>query len=123
MSSYRDLKAWQHALRLAVECSKAAKRFPIYERYVLAVQLRRAGYSVVLNIAEGSARRGARECRRFLDTARGSLAEVETVLELALQLAYLPSDECSRLSSLATETAKTLFGLLRKVGAAARSSK
>ena len=55
MSSYRNLKAWQHALRLAVECSQAAKKFPTYERYVLAVQLRRAGYSVVLNIAEGGA--------------------------------------------------------------------
>jgi len=86
MAPYRTLKAWQHAQRLAVECAKAALRFPDYEQNSLADQLRRAAYGVVLNIAEGSARRGTREYRRFLDTANASLAEVETALGLAREL-------------------------------------
>ena len=77
MPPYRTLKAWQHAQRLAVECVKAARSFPDYEQDALASQMRRACYSVPLNIAEGSAKNGSREYRRFLDTARGSLAEVE----------------------------------------------
>src|SRR5437763_12549603 len=64
-------------------------------------------------------RRGSREYRKFLDTAHGSLAEVETALGLARQLEYLEPVEFGRLEALATETGKTLFGLLRKITASA----
>jgi four helix bundle protein len=103
MAPYRTLKAWQHAERLAIECAKACRSFPDYEQLRLADQLRRASYSVVLNIAEGSSRRGSREYRRFLDTANGSLAEVETALGLARGLEYLKPAEFGRLEALATE--------------------
>ena len=119
MAPYKTLKAWQHAERLAIECYRASKKFPDYEQTRLADQLRRASYSVVLNIAEGSSRRGSREYRKFLDTAHGSLAEVETALGLARQLEYLEAAEFGRLEALATETGKTLFGLLRKITASA----
>jgi len=119
VAPYRTLKAWQHAQRLAIECAKATTKFPQYEQSGMADQLRRASYSVVLNIAEGSARRGSREYRRFLDQANGSLAEVETLLGLARELDYLQPAEFGRLEALATETEKTLFGLLRKISAAA----
>ena len=115
MAPYKTLKAWQHAERLAIECSLVSKKFPDYEQSRLADQLRRASHSGVLNIAEGSSRRGSREYRKFLDTARGSLAEVETALGLAHKLGYLEPAEYGRLEALATETSKTLFGLLRKI--------
>jgi four helix bundle protein len=115
MPIHQTLKAWQHAQRLAVECAKAVQRFPDCEQGALADQLRRAGYSVPLNIAEGCARKGTREYRRFLDIAWGSLAEVETALAMARDLAYLGPAEFGRLEALATETGKTLYGLLRKV--------
>jgi four helix bundle protein len=115
MTSYRDLKVWQHGVKLAVECAKAAKRFPHEEQAALAEQLRLAAHSVPLNIAEGAARKGARELRRFLDTARGSLLEVQTALEIARQAEYLTEQEFQRLDGVANETGKTLWGLLRKV--------
>jgi len=119
MAPYKTLKAWQHAERLAIECSRVSKKVPDFEQARLADQLRRASYSVGLNIAEGSSRRGSREYRKFLDTAHGSLAEVETALGLARQLEYLEPVEFGRLEALATETGKTLFGLLRKITASA----
>jgi len=122
MAPYRTLKAWQHAQRLAVQCARAAQRFPDYEQVGLANQLRRAAYGVVMNIAEGSARRGSRDYRRFLDTANASLAEVETALGLARELDYVAPAEFGRLEALATETGKTLFGLLRKISASAARS-
>ena len=96
MSTFRDLKVWQHSMKLAVECAKAAKRFPEEEQAALADQLRRAAHSVPLNISEGAARKGAREFRRFLDTARGSLSEVQTALEIAREMEYLTEDEFER---------------------------
>ncbi len=115
MPNHHSLKAWQHAERLAVECSKVAQRFPDFEQERLADQLRRASYSIPLNIAEGCARKGTRDYRRFLDTAWGSLAEVQTALVMARDIGYLRAAEFGRLEALATETSKTLFGLLRKV--------
>ncbi|MGH7568001.1 MAG: four helix bundle protein [Gemmatimonadales bacterium] len=115
MPPFRNLKAWEHAQRLAVECVRAAHRFPDIEQQGLADQLRRAAYSVPLNIAEGSAKRGSREYRRYLDTACGSLAEVETILGMARALGYLEAAEFGRLEAVATETSKTLYGFLRKI--------
>jgi four helix bundle protein len=118
MATHQTLRAWQHAQHLAVECAKVTKRFPPYEQDALADQLRRAGYGVSLNIAEGHARRGSREYRRFLDTAKGSLAEVEAALDAARQLEYLTDEQYKSLTAIADETGKTLFGLLRKISAA-----
>lgn len=121
MPHYKTLKAWQHAQRLAIEGVRASRRFPDYEQDGLADQLRRACYSVPLNIAEGNTRYGSRDCRRFLDTARASLAEVETILEMARELEYLTPADFGRLEALSNETGRTLWGLLKRIsGAAAR---
>lgn len=60
-------------------------------------------------------RLGTREYRRYLDTARSSLAEVETIIELARDLEYVQPVGFARLEALASETGRTLYGLLRKV--------
>ena len=60
--------------------------FPAEERFGLALQMRRAAVSVPSNIAEGAARRSSKE---FLSIALGSLAELDTQMELALSLKYL----------------------------------
>ncbi|PYO93056.1 MAG: four helix bundle protein [Gemmatimonadetes bacterium] len=119
MAHYKTLKAWQHAQRLAIEGVRVSRRFPDYEQTGLADQLRRACQSVPLNIAEGNTRYGSRECRRFLDTARGSLAEVETILEMARELEYMSVVEFARLEALTNETGRTLWGLLKRISGAA----
>jgi hypothetical protein len=93
MPDFHHLKAWQHAKLLAVECARAAATFPPEERFALADQLRHAAYSAALNVAEGSSRRGTRDHRKYLDTAR------------------------ARLEARRDEAAKTVFGLLRAVTA------
>lgn len=114
MPSYRGLKAWQHARRLAVECSKTAHHLPRSEQPALAMQLREAAYSLVLRIASGSA--GPVEGRRrAFETAQSSLAEIETILGIAHDLDYLPTKEYARLGAWSEETGKTLYGLLRKL--------
>ncbi len=115
MAPYRNLNAWKHAQRLAVECAKLARRLPPYEQEALADELRRSSYRVPISIADGIARRGRRDCRAGLDTARAALAEVETILEIARDLGYVDAAAYTRLESIAVETSKTLYGLLRKL--------
>jgi len=119
MAHYKTLKAWQHAQRLAIDCVRISKSFPDYEQSGLADQLRRACYSVPLNIAEGNTRYGSRDARRFFDTARGSLAGVETIIGIARELEYVSAADFGRLEALTDETGRTLYGLLRKVSGAA----
>jgi four helix bundle protein len=115
MAKHETLKAWQHARALAVACAKASRAFPDYEQGGLADQFRRAGYSVVLNITEGTSRRGRRELRRFLDIAKSSADEVDAILGLALDLGYISPDQHRPIKALRDETARTLYGLLRSI--------
>src|SRR5207249_10340684 len=115
MGYFKDLTAWQHARSLAVLSKAAIAQLPESEREGLADQWKRASYSVVLNIAEGASRRGTKEFRRFLDIARGSLHEIEAILDLALALDYFRPDELAKVQATREECAKTVYGLLRKL--------
>lgn len=86
--SYRDLRVWQASRALVVEIYTLTRPFPQEERYGLTAQMRRAAISVPSNIAEGNAR-SSKEYIRFLEIALGSLAELETQLEIAGALGYI----------------------------------
>jgi|RifCSP13_3_1023840.scaffolds.fasta_scaffold434307_1 four helix bundle protein len=58
MGSYRSLKAWQVAHRLAREVAAITKKFPRQERFELTAQLRRAATSAPANLVEGYVRFG-----------------------------------------------------------------
>ncbi len=87
--SYRQLLVWQKARSLAVAVYQATETFPKSEIYGLTSQVRRAGVSVVSNIAEGQGRLTKGEFRHFLGQSRGSLLELETQLDIAFELGYL----------------------------------
>jgi four helix bundle protein len=63
------------------------------------------------NIAEGFARKNDREFARFLDIARGSVTEVQSLLYVALDVGYLSRDEFDRLHKLAAEVTSLISGL------------
>jgi four helix bundle protein len=91
-TGYRDLLVWQEAMNLAVMVYRVSSRFPREETYGLTAQIRRSAVSVPTNIAGGSARNSSRERHHLLGVAAGSLAEVETQLELARRLDYVHLD-------------------------------
>ena len=82
--SYRDLITWQKGMELVKAIYNATDGFRQHELYGLVSQLRRAAVSIPSNIAEGQAHYTNREFVRFLRHARGSLAEIETQLLIAL---------------------------------------
>jgi len=78
-------------------------------------QARRAAVSISANIAEGSAKRGHREFRRFLDIANGSLAELQVYLLLAKELGYLSSGSWGELEALRDHTGMLTWGLYKAI--------
>jgi four helix bundle protein len=92
MGSFRDLDVWHLGVELAETVYRFTARFPKAELFCLTSQMRRAAVSIPSNIAEGRARDSRREFLHFLSISRGSLAELETQLELAIRLDYTDSD-------------------------------
>lgn len=73
---------------LVIDIYKLTSNFPHEEKFGLMAQSRRAAVSIPSNISEGAARKGKKEFINFLYIALGSLAELETQLEIALRLEY-----------------------------------
>ena len=115
MGDFHELRAWELAHQLTVQVYDATKRFPRHELFGLTAQMRRASFSIAVNIAEGYAKRGPKEFRRFLDIALGSLAELNYVFLLARELGYLTPDRWKALESLRDEVGRVTWGLYRSM--------
>ena len=83
--------------------------------YGITSQIRRAGVSIPANIAEGQARNTKGEFLQFLGVAQGSMAEVETLLEISKDLGYLSSPVVKELLEKCEEIGKLLAGLKRSL--------
>ncbi len=92
IKSFRDLDVWKLSVDLAETIYRITARFPRAELFTLTTQMRRAAVSIPSNIAEGRSRNSTREFLHFLSISRGSLAELETQIELAIRLGYAVSD-------------------------------
>jgi four helix bundle protein len=115
MGDFRKLRAWQEAKRLALLSRKAIGALPTEERFALAAQWRRAVYSVALNLAEGANRVGDGLFRRHVDIAKGSLDELEAILELVAMLGYLADEDLQELRTSRANCARMVSGLLRRL--------
>jgi len=108
---FRDLRVWQCGMELVEEVYRPTRCFPKEELYGLTSQLRRAAVSIPSNIAEGQTRKHVKEFLQFLSTAQGSLAEVQTQIELAGRLKYLSAEQIEPALALADSLAKQLYAL------------
>jgi four helix bundle protein len=78
-------------------------------------QAQSAAWSAPANIVGGSAKRGSKEFRRFLDISLGSLAEISYALRVARDLDLISAEEWNRMDSLRQEASKPLWALYRSV--------
>jgi len=113
---HHTLVAWQRADDLFIELhALTVTAWPSYERFELGSQTRRAAYSVAANIVEGSARDHVRERLQFLNTARGSLAELGYCVHAARRLGYLTDAQRDALETKVKQTAAALNGYIRSM--------
>ena len=91
---FEDLKVWQEARVLVSSVYEAARNnAQLTKDYRFRDQITAAAVSVMGNIAEGFSRRSNREFTQFLFIAKGSCAEVQSLLYAALDQGYVTKDQ------------------------------
>lgn len=109
--SDKDLDAWRLCVDLAEAVYTITAGFPSSETFGLQSQMRRAAVSVPSNIAEGWGRRSRKDYVRFLRTARGSLFELRTQVEIARRVGFVAPDAAGQLRSDADRVGRVIYGL------------
>lgn len=108
---YRKLVAYVKACEVRRRVYRLIKQFPKEEQFALCDQLRRASVSITSNIAEGMTRYSNKDKIHFLEISFGSLMEVMSQIEVALEEHYITKDEFDNMETLIAETARVLSGL------------
>jgi four helix bundle protein len=106
-----DIQAWQKARELVREIYRTCTEGALTKDFGLRDQLRRASVSCMANVAEGFARKSDRDFAHFLDMARGSAVELQSLLYAALDVGYMDEREFQRLHRLADECTSLIGGL------------
>jgi four helix bundle protein len=115
MKRVEELDVFKLSHALVIEIFEITKSFPVEERFGLVSQMRRAAYSIPMNLMEGAHRLGSKEYKQFVSIARGSAGEVKYQLFLAKDLKYISEERYSvlvanyeRVSQMLTKLAKSL---------------
>lgn len=110
---HERLEAWKACHELALVVYRSTARWPTTERYGLVAQIRRAAIASAASLVEGTARTGGREMKRFTELARGSLAETEYLLTLALDVGLIKKEEFTLLHEFVQRAGMLVGGLHR----------
>jgi len=113
--SFKDLIVWQRSIELTVAVYKVTAEFPKTEQFGLTNQLRRASVSVASNIAEGYGRSTRGEYLQFLGHARGSICEVQTLIEISAQLGFGQDTLRTTANDLSEEVSRMLVAMMKKL--------
>jgi four helix bundle protein len=107
---------------MALLAYRITEAWPSEERFGLTIQVRRAAISVPTNIAEGVAKRGPREFRRYLDISLGSLSELTYLLQFSRDLGLLTPEAWRELEDLRDQAGKLTWQLYRRLAKEARET-
>ncbi|WP_129715104.1 four helix bundle protein [Pedobacter sp. SYP-B3415] len=115
MQNYKDLLVWQRAHKLVLLIYEVCSGFPREEDYALVRQLKRAAYSIPVNIAEGSGRLSKKDFAHFLQIALGSVHELEYLVLLAKDLSFLAKERFEILNQEINEIKAMLIVFIKKI--------
>jgi four helix bundle protein len=113
MSNYKELDAWKQSMQLVKEIYSITKSYPKEEIYALTSQTKRAAVSVPCNIAEGIGRNYKKDTIQFLHVSRGSLYELETLLNIGVMVEIISDDLFKKINPLIDKCMMLLNGLIR----------
>lgn len=108
--NFRNLICYQKGRILVNEIYKVARILPADEHFALSDQLRRAAVSITSNIAEGSGRQSLKDQAHFIEMSYGSLMEVLSQLDVALDQGFINNVIHTHLETLIAEEARVLSG-------------
>lgn len=108
---HEKLEAWQLAKALAGRVYLLTSKFPLDERFGLVDQMRRAGVSVMSNLAEGCGRTSAHDQANFSQIAFGSLLELDAQFQLSVDLAFLHAEDYQVIRQSVVELVKKISAL------------
>jgi four helix bundle protein len=110
---FEDVEAWQMARKLTRAIYNVSGDGAFSRDFALRDQIRRAEISIMSNISEGFDRGGNKELSQFLFIAKGSTAEVQAQLYVALDSGYLKQDQFQELYDIAGSTSRLIGGFIR----------
>jgi four helix bundle protein len=111
ITRFEEIIAWQKARMLVREVYLVCAGDRLSKDFGLKGQICRAAVSAMTNIAEGFGRKTDGDFAHFLDVARGSALEVESLLYVARDLEYIQESEFERIYNLSEETVSLISGL------------
>ncbi len=110
IEKFEDIISWQKAKELSI---RIYKNFSKNRDYSFRDQIQRAAISIMNNIAEGFERSSDKEFKYFLFIAKGSCAEVRSMLYVAYELSYISKKEFDEIHNSALEISRLISGLIK----------
>ena len=114
IQKFEDIVGWQKARGLVKVIYQMTNESDGFRKdFALRDQIRRAAVSSMSNIAEGFARNSDKEFANFLNISRGSVAEVQSQIYVALDLGYINKNTFDTAYTLADETSRLLTNFMK----------
>ncbi|MEX2500048.1 MAG: four helix bundle protein [Wenzhouxiangellaceae bacterium] len=113
ISRFEDIEAWIDARLLVAEVYKQCRSGHLAKDFGLRDQIQRAAVSIMANIAEGFERKNGNEFAHYLRIARGSCAEVQSHLYVALDANLIDKSIFDELQDMATKTGRKISAFQR----------
>ena len=105
------LEVWKRSSRLSVE---VYRHFASLRDFGFKDQITRSSLSIASNIAEGMEKDSDKEKVRFIEIARGSVAELITQIYIGIEIDYIPKQIGMQWTKEADEISRMLVGLKRQ---------
>lgn len=109
---FEDIESWKEARKLTARLYDLCCRKPLAGDYGLCDQLRRAGVSIMANIAEGFGRGGNKEFIQFLSLSKGSASELKSHLYVLLDVGYIVEADFQKLYAQADHIEVLISGFM-----------
>lgn len=116
MRDFKKYEVWQLAHENVLFIYKIIlPKMPPSEKYDLTSQIKRASYSIPMNIAEGAGRNTDKDFASFLDNALGSTQEVEYALLLIKDLEYIDDTDYAFANNKINIIKSKLINLIKSI--------